>query len=729
MLRRKIKLSLTLATVLALVAPLLAALPAAAQEPDPTTLAAGCDPIDPSRCLFPFPNNYFTAPDASTDTGVRVDISPLATPRNVAGKPIDPTEWNRNDGFSPGAMILTHVPGVDLVRTGAPPITDVERSLSKKSPIALIDASTGKRHPFWAELDANATSDDDRALIIRPAVNLTEGHRYIVALGAMRRTDGTVIASSPAFAAYRDGTPSTDPAIEARRPQMESIFATLKKAKIDRKSLYLAWDFTVASERNLTERMLHIRDDAFDALGSGSADGVAPSFEVSTVTDLTPSQDSQISRRIQGTFEVPNYLTAIRTCGLQAVLQVVDCSPIPGARFNYAGATDRDGNLCTAIDDGCLPQALGTTTANFWCDVPRATVENATDPTAVVHPARASLYGHGLLGGASEVNSGSQRAMMNEHNFVYCATNWSGMATEDLPNVAATLEDMSNFGSMSDQVQQGMLNFLYLGRLMIDPDGFVSDPAFQAGDPAAPTPVIDARHGNLFYDGNSQGGIIGGALTAVAQDFTRAALGVPGMNYSTLLNRSADWEADGPYSPDPSGDPEDQLPAYATAMYTAYPDKMDEQLIFSMIQMLWDRSEANGYAAHMTTDPLPNTPAHSVLMHVAFGDHQVTNVAAEVEARTIGASIYQPAIAAGRNPDVQPYWGLPTVASGSTGSAIVIWDSGTPTPPTTNTPNRGGDDPHSKPRSQVSARLQKATFLQPSGYFVDVCGGRPCLAP
>jgi hypothetical protein len=164
-------------------------------------------------------------------------------------------------------------------------------------------------------------------------------------------------------------------------------------------------------------------------------------------------------------------------------------------------------------------------------------------------------------------------------------------------------------------------------------------------------------------------------------------------------------------------------------MYTAYPDKMDEQLIFSMIQMLWDRSEANGYAAHMTTDPLPNTPAHSVLMHVAFGDHQVTNVAAEVEARTIGASIYQPAIAAGRNPDVQPYWGLPTVASGSTGSAIVIWDSGTPTPPTTNTPNRGGDDPHSKPRSQVSARLQKATFLQPSGYFVDVCGGRPCLAP
>jgi hypothetical protein len=151
--------------------------------------------------------------------------------------------------------------------------------------------------------------------------------------------------------------------------------------------------------------------------------------------------------------------------------------------------------------------------------------------------------------------------------------------------------------------------------------------------------------------------------------------------------------------------------------------------VFSLVQMLWDRAEANGYAAHMTSDPLPNTPAHQVLMHVAFGDHQVTNIAAEVEARTIGAQIYQPAIGAGRNPDLVPYWGLSPVAQGSTGSAIVIWDSGTPTPPTTNTPNRGGSDPHGRPRSQVTARTQKSNFMRKSGRFVDVCGGAPCLAP
>ena len=46
-------------------------------------------------------------------------------------------------------------------------------------------------------------------------------------------------------------------------------------------------------------------------------------------------------------------------------------------------------------------------------------------------------------------------------------------------------------------------------------------------------------------------------------------------------------------------------------------------MIFSLIQQLWDRGEANGYAHHMTDDPLADTPAHTVLLHPANGDHQV----------------------------------------------------------------------------------------------------------
>jgi len=77
-----------------------------------------CDILQPTKCLCPFPNDYFMIPDPGTDTGLRVNLDPLAMPINKRGKEIDPAEWNRNDGFSPGAMIVTHVPGVDTDETG-----------------------------------------------------------------------------------------------------------------------------------------------------------------------------------------------------------------------------------------------------------------------------------------------------------------------------------------------------------------------------------------------------------------------------------------------------------------------------------------------------------------------------------------------------------------------------------------------------------------------------------
>ena len=216
----------------------------------------------------------------------------------------------------------------------------------------------------------------------------------------------------------------------------------------------------------------------------------------------------------------------------------------------------------------------------------------------------------------------------------------------------------------------------------------------------------------MFYDGNSQGGIAGGTLMAVAQDITRGVLGVPAMNYSTLLTRSVDFAT------------------YSMVLYPAYPNELERPLLFALIQMLWDRSDPNGYAHHITSDPLPNTPAHKILVHEAFGDHQVANVATEVEARTLGLSIYQPALAPGRHTDVHPYFGIPPIPSFPfDGSAMVVWDSGVPPPPTTNTPPTAGSDPHGKPRSQASARQQKSEFLKPDGAVVDVCGGSPCLAP
>jgi hypothetical protein len=666
-------LAATLALAIALILPTTAG----AQGGKPSKR---CDFTDPAVCLFPWPNDYFTKRDEGTPTERRLRLRRASMPRNEEGRPISPRDMNRADGFSPGSMLLTKVPGLDTLaaarRSKLPPIGNLRRSLAKRSPVVVIDARTGRRHPVWAEVDVNPRLRRDQVLVIRPGKNFTEGRRYIVALRNLKTRGGRTIRASRGFRYYRDRIRTRRRLIEARRPHFEELFRELADAGVRRRSLYLAWDFTVASRRSLAGRALHIRDAAFRQLGDTNlrdltVQGSAPAFTVDVVQDRSPAEDDRIARRVEGTVTVPCFLTN----GCQ-----------PGGRFTF----DRRGR----------PRQRGTTTFPYVCNIPRSALDPAAPP-----PARAALYGHGLLGDPGEVNAGNVRSMSNEHNVLFCATFWSGFSEQDLGQLLGVLGDLSLFNTLADRMQQGFLQQMFLGRALIHPQGFSSHPAFQKNGAS----VIDRRR--LYFDGNSQGGIMGGALTALAPDFDRAVLGVPGMNYSTLLQRSVDFDE------------------FAPIIYGGYPKELERQLWLAQIQLLWDRGEANGYAQHMTSRPLPNTPRHEVLMHVAFGDHQVADVTTLIMARTFGARVRQPALAAGRSPFSNPWYGLRRIPSYPyDGSALVWWDSGTPAPPLENVPNRGGDDPHGHPRAEASTRVQKSEFLKIDGRVVDVCGGSPCFA-
>ena len=69
--------------------------------------------------------------------------------------------------------------------------------------------------------------------------------------------------------------------------------------------------------------------------------------------------------------------------------------------------------------------------------------------------------------------------MADEHGMLYCATDWFGMASFDIPNAVIALNDLSRFPLLTDRVQEGELAFLYLARLMVHPQGFAANPAFQ----------------------------------------------------------------------------------------------------------------------------------------------------------------------------------------------------------------------------------------------------------
>lgn len=720
-----------------LAAALLACLSGLTPLPASSAVRLPCDPLDPALCLLPFPNDRFTVEDRTTDTGRRIDFQLLEMPRVLGVKPILPLEWNRNDGFSPGSDVLTFVPGLDLHQTwgtagmtgpgvGGPNdprdhLADIGRYAQPGAPILIIDATTGERWPFWSELDHNAgTADDERLLILRPAINFLEGHKYLVALRNLKDASGAVIPAGAHFAAYRDGTAGPlDPTFEeTRRAEVGRIISEIDEAEtargvpFDRSELFLAWEFTIASERNLSERVLHMRKTAFDALGDtnladGVIQGTAPKFAVTTVTD--ESSSAAKLRRVEGTVTVPNFLFLPPQPIPEEITSPVDTpvgdslpgQAIPFGRFFYG-------------PDGLPAQnpLIPTIDVPFVCTIPK-TASAST-------PAHPMLYGHGLLGSRFE-SAGGSTERDRERNFMPCAVNWMGFAEYDVANALVTLIDPSNMPSMIDRAQQGFLNFLILGRALAHTQGFASDAAFQVDG----VPIVATNE--LVYDGNSQGAIMGAALTALGVDFTRSVLGVLGMNYSTLLNRSVDWEG-------PLVNPEDVLPSYSSFLYTMFPDKKEQQLVIALLQMLWDRGEGDGYAQHMTSDPLPGTPGHQVLLHAALGDFQVTNFAAEVEARTIGARVMDAALMPGRNWSINGFWGLqPFDRDGGgailpwNGSALVYWDSGNLLPPNWNVPPaEDGGDPHEDPRRDPRGADQKVRFWL-TGEIIDVMNGGPYL--
>ncbi len=701
-----------------------------AQAASAATTSSNCQPYQKQACLFPFPDNRMTVSDTRSVTGLRLNLSPAAMPVNLQGKKMTPTAFNLSDGFSPGSAVLLHISQLDtnkaLAKTNAVGLLDMAHYADKRAPIMVINQTTGQRQMIYTQLDSTTNVAAQRDLMIIPAAGWKDGQTYDVVLRNLKSASGKAITAPAWFRPFLHGKTLTKSALPAaERGQYNryvKIFAALKRAGVTRSSsLYATWNFTVASTKSLTGAMLGIRNSAFKQLGDtnladGKVTGTAPGFAI-TNTQSQTFPNGTVGTQVTGTFQVPCYL---KQCGASAT-----------TGFSYSG---KQGLYSVPV------QKTGNVgTADFECVIPKT----ATAST----PARLSLYGHGLLGDMSEVASSPQLELASEHNIVMCATNWWGLAAPDMTFDESAIENLNLFPNVVGRLQQGVLNTLLLGRLMDNTDGLATNPAFQQSGES----IIQS--GKLYYDGNSQGGIMGGVTTAVSPDIRRAVLGVTGMDYGNMLvARSTDFG-----SPSQAGSFSWLLAGFYdnknTSMYPLMLDLMDQQ---------WDRADPDGYVEGLGAHPLADTPSHSVLMDIAFGDHQVSMYAGAAEARAIGADAYEPKgtsasaltftkpfscpsgtpcptpAQADRQLNDNLFYGLkPAPLNGKySGSVIEVWDSGpghTINPPVGDTAPADSSvtglsyeqDPHGDPRATPLAQLQISDFLQPSGTFKNVCHG-PC---
>ena len=646
----------------------------------------GCDVLVTApaghSCMLPWPNDAFTV-SAKTPTGRMIHITTAIDPANKSGVHVNPLYQDRNDGFSPGSVILVPVPGLDVAQSGIAPSTDIGASFNETAPIMLFDTSTGARVPYFAELDAQAAdTPSEQLLLIHPATSLLEGHRYVVDLQQMKNASGAVLPSLPSMTAALNATSSSS----TRLRHLQGIlnYVHLGASAILGSSAplpYLAWDFTVASSQSLSTPALTMRTLAYKWLAThhlaykGSMKTVAANY--APAFTVTSSVDTAGTRDIHGTFQVPLFLK--------------DAGNFSSMNATKAGVPVINGSK--------------TWTANFICVLPSTlNAAGAATPT---------VYGHGLLGSAGEVEGGSFRAGVAA-NMMGCATDWVGMSGKDILNVARNLGEMSTFYTQTDHMLQGLINFQFLGRLINSPAGFASSTAFQDGAGHSLFKV-----GDCHFMGYSQGGIMGGAASAISTEWTRVILGVPGMDYGgLLLNRSVDWNE------------------FASIFVPAYPDRVDQQIVLQMAQMLWDRGENEGYVQHLTSHPYPGIPVKKVFLIENFGDHQVSNLAGDMLARTIGAANHQPAFNPSfqggtprLNPPVVAQWGLPKLDQTKAAPAgVVLWDYGTPTPPTVNhAPDDAsfGSDPHGYGRGNTFLMTQVTTFMS-TGIIPNLCGDNAC---
>ncbi len=453
--------------------------------PEPTggmpLLGADCDPIAPAHCGLPFPSNVWRV-----DGKVTFGATTLPALRGKA--PTNPSLWLDRDGFSPGQSVLVVLPGA--AATALPNADTIAASVAADSPSVLMDAETGEKIPHFVDLDSGSTDDQDRALILHPAIRLKDATRYLVAYRHVKDGDGKDVEPSSVFKALRDGASHSDASVHRRRALYDDIFGRLEAHGVARSDLQVAWDYTTSSRANTTAGLLKMRDEALALVG---ADG--PEYTITKVEDHPVTHTLQ---RLTGLMTVPLYLD----------------KPEPGGKL-VLGA------------DG-LPKQNGTAQYEFVVHIPNSIANG--QPLGIVQ------NGHGLFGAKDEGDGddGQLVTFCDRFGYVGVAVDLIGMAHDDVDiAIHSVSDDIALFRGLVDRQHQGVLNELLAMRMM--KGRFTRDPHVQMNGKSA----IDASR--AFRRGDSQGGVFGGTYMSLTTDVTRGVLGVPGAPYSLLLDRSADF--------------------------------------------------------------------------------------------------------------------------------------------------------------------------------------------
>ena len=508
-----------------------------------------CDSLMTERCVLPWPSNKFLVEDDQNESGYRLQFGETTMITNNRDQRASPDIFDHLDGYSVGTAIVVLFPNVDISSMASE--RDMGVSVEDDSTTVIVELDDNgepvRRIPHFAELDLNEEDPAEQTLFLRPGVILEEGTRYVVAFRGLEDTDGNDIEPSEGFQKLLDGTTGDDPALEPRQARFDEVFAALDQEGISKDELTLAWDFVTHTSSSVHDRMLTVRDRGYEAAGESG-----PEITIDTVEEYTEDENEDWWLEIEGTFETP--------------------------RFTDTGEIDAQRGPVLNLDENGDPvqnEEEPTRNPTVWIRVPHS-AKDGTEHGLI-------QYGHGLLGTGEQVDGGFNAQIANDHNFIFFACSLAGMESEDVGNALKALQHIGVFPFISDRLHQGNMEFLLLARAMRERFPDLTEITDRS---------INVNTDELYYSGISQGGIFGGTYMALSKDVTYGHLGVPGNNYSILLQRSVDFDQ------------------YFNALRTQYPETIDQTLALEIIQLLWDQTDPVTYLRHITAEPFEgNDPA------------------------------------------------------------------------------------------------------------------------
>lgn len=438
--------------------------------------------------LTPFPSDRYTRKDATSATGLRVDlrgggaVDPLFTTY-----PSTTADLETLDGFSTvGGVAVSFTADVDPASAEVPH----ETYLGPDAPAVLVDLETGQKTGLLVRYGSTADGQydyprEDHTMTFQPTAPLRPRARHLFVLtDRIRARSGAPTAANAETRALLDGT--------AKGAYEDAVRAAIDKAGVARSRITLATLFTTMS--------VH---DELGALAAARRKATPPSLVGPLTVVEGPTADGRV--RFAGKFAAPEYRR-----------------PKPSGRF--------------AVEGG-LPVAQSTAELELLLAFSNA---KRSGPRPVV------IFAHGLGGDKEGVWGTAQRlADLDVAVIGIDAPEHGSRAPGGKPK--STLEPLLGFFGIDSQekgketfvIPRARDNFRQMAADQLELVRLIGALSTLDVLPVgAPDGVPDLDPSRIVYLGHSFGSVMGPTAAALAPEIRAACWNVGGAGLMTLLRDS-----------------------------------------------------------------------------------------------------------------------------------------------------------------------------------------------